>query len=127
LIVILVFYRFFLVPVFQDKNSFINQFLNTQLLSLIPVIFILLYHQFEDIVFSSVEDVFGKNEYINSLLEKTSRQTFLFNKLNKRSLIYVSAVTFFGSLTVYRLGIPTRVRPLVDKRWYNQVSTGNPY
>jgi prenylated cyclic peptide (anacyclamide/piricyclamide family) len=20
-----------------------------------------------------------------------------------------------------------RVRPLVDKRWYNQVSTGNPY
>ena len=101
---ILIIYRFFLVPFFQDKNSFINQFLNTQLLSLTPVIFIILYHQFEDIVFSSVEDVFGKNEYINSLLEKTSRQTFL---SNEHRLSYVLVVTFLGSLTVCILGIPT--------------------
>jgi hypothetical protein len=104
-------YRIFLVPVFQDKNSLINQFLNTQLLSLMPVIFIFLRHQFENIVFSSVKDVFGENEKINSLLEKTSSQTF---SVNNHSLFYVSVITLSGSLTVYRLGIPT-VTSLIGK------------
>lgn len=117
--VVLAIYKILLdLHVFKDTNSFTNQFLNTQLLSSTPVIFIFLHHQFKEIVFPSVKYIFedeendvisqesvpGEDSLIDTLLEKVNRQTFI---INRQNLIYILSITFLGSSTVYLLDIPT--------------------
>jgi hypothetical protein len=50
---------------------------------------------------------------------------FNVNQIKEENLYILLRYQLFN--TAYRLIDPKWVRPLVDKRWYNQVSTGNPY
>jgi hypothetical protein len=108
--VILAIYRSLLFHhIFEDTNSPINEILNTQLLSLMPVIFIFLHHQFICVVCPSIKDIFddktNKNppQPIDTILEKTIRETFL---IDRWSSIYIFGITFLGFSTVCALGIP---------------------
>jgi hypothetical protein len=109
--IILAAYRLLLFcEVFEDTNSPVNQFLNTQLLSLMPIVFIFLHHQFKNVVFPSVKDIFENEtnndapQLINDILEKTIRHTF---SINQWSSIYIFGITFLGFSTVCALGIST--------------------